>query len=249
MKKKDLAIYAVSFVCLTIAILIHQSMVKNKPASTSSKKVSEVKKPTLDHRETKTKVTFKEIIERPAKKSKKPLIEHKPKFVTQKKRETENKRLSNKVTISKNLLDSSLLKIGGRFFVMDMIKKEIKAEIDIQSGSLKEVGSLRGLSPRSRNISNESGTKGYLHSAQKQYGSSYYSVVLLLPLTIDSLLVAGMDKSLKKLNLSNTNFHYFRGFYEKERDNLLLKIISGKTKDGEIFAFNIVFNLTQVSMI
>lgn len=142
----------------------------------------------------------------------------------------------------------SLLKIGGRFFVMDMKRKKLKAEIDIGSGTLKEIEDLKGFSPRSRNISSESATYMYLRTAQKKYGHSHYSVVLLLPLTIDSLLVAGMEESLKELNLSNTDFYYFRGLYKKGKDGLILDIISGRKKDGNTIPLDIAFNLSKLSM-
>jgi len=143
----------------------------------------------------------------------------------------------------------SLLSIGGRFFIMDMNRKKIKAEIDMESSSLKEVGNLERLSPRSRNISNESETDVYIRTAQKKYGYSSYSVVLLLPINIDSMLVAGMEESLKELSLSNSDFYCFQGIYKKERDGLILNIISGRKKDGETFSLDIAFNLSKVSMI
>ncbi|KPJ61793.1 MAG: hypothetical protein AMJ42_00885 [Deltaproteobacteria bacterium DG_8] len=143
----------------------------------------------------------------------------------------------------------SLLSISGRFFIMDMNSKKLKAEIDIASGRLIEVGNLKGLSPRSRNISNESETDVYIRAAQKKYGQSGYSVVLLLPLTIDSMLVAGMEESLKEINLNNADFYYFKGLYKEERDGLILNIISGRRKDGKTLPLDIAFNLSKMSMI
>jgi len=284
MSKKDIAVYTALLVCLTIAVLMHFSIGKNRP---SMKPFTEVIKKTIknistDRIETKTKVTLREIKEPPKKSVRKISQEHKSKIVTKTKKETKEKRLSKKVDISTKLLDAgkemigkegeklgkypsfivdyrktlgfkryarSLLSIGGRFFLMDMNSKKLKAEIDIKSGNFKKVENLEGLSPRSRTISNESETDVYIRTAQNKYGYSSYSVVLLLPLTIDSLLVAGMEKSLKELSLSNSDFYCFQGLYRKERDEIILNITSGRKKDGKTIPFDIGFNLSKVSMI
>ena len=62
-------------------------------------------------------------------------------------------------------------------------------------------------------------------------------------------LSGNAPKLSSKFNLTNVQFQYFKGLYKKEKHNLILKILSGKKKDGTIIAFNIAFNLTQLSMI
>ena len=284
MNKKDFIIYLSLLVCFIVAVLIHFSMVNNRPVIKPLREVfrKTMKNSYAERFEIKTKVTLREMKKISKKGDLKSTQEQEAKNTVSKEKDFKEKRFKKKVAISEKLLDTgeemigkegeklgkypsfivdyrktmgfqryarSLLRIGGRFFIMDMNRKNLKAEIDIESGSLKEVVNLEGLSPRSRNISNESETDVYLRTAQKEYGYSNYSVVLLLPLTIDSLLIAGMEESLKEVNLSNADFYCFRGLYKKGKDGLVLNIISGRKKDGNSLPLDIAFNLSKVSMI
>lgn len=143
----------------------------------------------------------------------------------------------------------SINEIGGRFFVMDKGHKKLVAEINFDSERLEEIDDLANLSPRSREITGESGVSRYMELAEYYYGPSTYSIVLLLPLNVDYFLVAGMEESLKEEGLSNRDFICFNGIYKKQGDDLILEIISGRLKNGETKRMKVSFNLSELSKI
>ncbi|HIC90913.1 MAG TPA: hypothetical protein EYP21_02390 [Syntrophaceae bacterium] len=143
----------------------------------------------------------------------------------------------------------SINQIGGRFFIMDKCHKRLVAEINFHSGHLEQIGNLTNLSPRSREITGESGVSKYIELAECYYGPSTYSMVLLLPLNVDYFLVAGLEDSLKEEGLSNRDFVCFNGIYKKQGEDLILEIISGKLKNGQTRRMKVSFNLSELSKI
>lgn len=143
----------------------------------------------------------------------------------------------------------SINEIGGRFFIMDKDRKRLVAEIDFDSGQLAEIGDLINLSPRSREITGESGIARYTKIAEHYYGPSTYSITLLLPLDVDCFLVAGLEEALKEEGLSNSDFICFNGRYKKKADDLVLEINSGRLKNGETKRMKISFNLSELSQV
>ena len=141
----------------------------------------------------------------------------------------------------------SIRGIGGRFFIRDKERKRLAAEIDFDAGQLTAIDALINLSPRSREITGESGITRYIKLAEHSYGPSTYSIILLLPLNVDYFLLAGMEEILKKEALSNRDFISFNGIYKKKNDDLILEIISGRLKNGKTKKMGVSFNLSELS--
>lgn len=140
----------------------------------------------------------------------------------------------------------SIHKLGGRFFILDTSRRRLVSEIDFGTRSLRAIRNLQNLSPRSRDISGETALYRYHSLATAEYGQSHYSVVLLFPLIVDSFLIAGIDDSLRKARLDIKGFSLLEGEYQKRGSALILKIRSGKMKDGSIKKMDIELNLSGV---
>lgn len=126
-----------------------------------------------------------------------------------------------------------MVRVGGRFFIINMRTKTIKAEIDFASESLKEATNLGSLSPRARRITSEAKLDTILTQARKAYGHGSYAVILLFPNSIERALAEDIEAALKKSNMQVAEFSRFDAEYRMTGGRLCLVVLSGITDKGE----------------
>lgn len=140
-------------------------------------------------------------------------------------------------------------RLGGRFFVRDLDVHKLRGEIDIAGNRLipVDIGSLGSLSPRSRDLSDEPGLYRFIAKAQESYGAARYGVILLVPASVDAVVIGGIEESLRKLGQTPQQFLVFEGRYQRKGDDLVLELLTGRTKSKEAFAVNLALNLSEAA--
>jgi len=140
-------------------------------------------------------------------------------------------------------------KLGGRFFVRDIGARKLLAEIDLRRDRLipVDIGSLSSLSVRSRDLSDEPQLRRFIQQAQRIYGPARYGILLLVPVSVDALVMGGIEEGLRKLGRSPEEFLTVEGQYRRRDDNLILVILSGRTRSGRTVRLNLVLDLGKTS--
>jgi len=123
--------------------------------------------------------------------------------------------------------------IGARFFVFDKTRRKLTAEVALDSKEFRPVGILYGLSPRSRELPKEKELDMFLEEAQREYGASQYTILMLVPAWFDTSLVETIGAEVSKQNLNVDDFSRFLGEYRKNGSSFMLKVHSGILTTGE----------------
>ncbi|MFQ5903628.1 MAG: hypothetical protein ACE5JO_08055, partial [Candidatus Binatia bacterium] len=140
-------------------------------------------------------------------------------------------------------------KLGGRFFVRDLDARKLMAEINLRRDRLipVDMGSLSSLSVRSRDLSDEPQLRRFIQQAERTYGSARYGILLLVPISVDALVMGGIEEGLRRFGRSPEDFLTVEGRYRRRGDNLLLEVLNGRTKAGDAVSLNLVLNLSKAS--
>lgn len=138
-------------------------------------------------------------------------------------------------------------RLGGRFFVRQLDRRQLQAEIDLKGNRLipVDLGSLSPMSPRSRDLSDEPDLRRFIVKAQETYGTGRYGVILLLPLSIDAVVMGGIEESLRKLGRTPEQFLTIEGRYQEQGHDLVLELLTARTRAKELFPLNLALNLSK----
>ena len=131
----------------------------------------------------------------------------------------------------------------------DLDARKLRGEIDIAGNRLNpvDIGSLGSLSPRSRDLSDEPALRRFIGEAQETDGRARYGVILLVPASVDAVVIGGIEESLRKLGQTPQQFLVFEGRYQRKGDDLVLELLTGRTKSKEAFAVNLALNLSEAA--
>lgn len=142
-------------------------------------------------------------------------------------------------------------RLGGRFFVRDLEARKIRAEINLAGERLipVETSSLGSLSPRSRDLSDEPYFRSFVVKARQIYGDMPYGVVLLVPESVDAVVIGGIEEHLRRVGKTPDQFLAIEARYQQKGKDLILEILSGQTKSRELFPLNLALNLSKVAQI
>lgn len=126
-------------------------------------------------------------------------------------------------------------RLGGVFLLYDPVNEKIKAEIDMDSGSFSRVNipKLKRMSPRMREINKEIAISGLLAKAKSEFGAGQYTVIMLLPRTVDSRILRNVCRKLTAHDLIPENVTRLVGEYVKFGNSLNLRISEAITDDGQ----------------
>lgn len=140
-------------------------------------------------------------------------------------------------------------RIGGRFFVRDLEARKLRAEIDLIGDRLIpiDMNSLGSLSPRSRDLSDEPYFRRFIGKAQEIYGAASYGAVLLVPESVDAVVIGGIEERLRKLGKTPEQFLAIEGKYQQRGKDLILEILTSQTKSKDVFPLNLTLNLSQAA--
>ena len=129
----------------------------------------------------------------------------------------------------------------------DLEARRIRAEIDLAGDRLVPVdtGSLSSLSPRSRDLSDEPYFRRFVVKARQSYGDMPYGVVLLVPESVDAVIIGGIEEHLRRAGKTPEQFLVIEGRYQQKGKDLVLEILTGQTKSKDIFPLNLALNLSQ----
>ena len=134
---------------------------------------------------------------------------------------------------------SAMNRLGGRFYILDQDRGKIVARIDNTLGNIESRGSFWGLSPRSRQVSQEPVLDKYIQQAKERYGPGSYSVILLIPLKIDQYLIGVIDDAVRKSGRTIKDFSSFYGVYSLNKGRMFLWIYEARLKSGAKTPFDL----------
>ncbi|MFA7158578.1 MAG: hypothetical protein WC299_04685 [Kiritimatiellia bacterium] len=137
---------------------------------------------------------------------------------------------------------SEMLKLGGLFFVYDNHVQRIRAQIDVLHGKIITTAwdSLKGMSPRMREIKSELAAAGIMEEAQKTLGKSDYSLILLLPLNVDADIIGGIAQGLAAHNIDIQTVGQIIGEHELGGKGICFHVQQLVRRDGVAEPFDIV---------
>ncbi|MBI3986804.1 MAG: hypothetical protein HY343_07790 [Lentisphaerae bacterium] len=119
-----------------------------------------------------------------------------------------------------------MLKLGGLFFIYDHRTQRIRAQVDVLHGTISPTAgdSLRGLSPRMREIQGEIAITDLMVGARNTLGAGDYALILLLPLNVDAELIGGLAKGLAARGIDIATVGHVIGEHETGRPGLRLRV-------------------------
>lgn len=133
-------------------------------------------------------------------------------------------------------------KMGGRFFIYNETSGKIEREINFQADRLEDLHSdLYTLSPRPRNVANESVIKKFIEKMQMYEPGYNFSVVILFPQKIETYLIGALDEGVKSQGRHIHDFYKFIGSYINS-DELTLRIQEGHLKNGGLIPLDITIS-------
>lgn len=141
---------------------------------------------------------------------------------------------------------AAMERVGGRFFLFDGV--DLRAEIDRPSGHLLpiEPQRLRGLSPRSRDLSDEPALARYPAEAARARGPAPYRVVLLVPAPVDQAIVGAIAQTLEGRGIDPSDFTAFEArYHQTSGGELILHIDAGRLARGGTILVDVAVNLSR----
>jgi hypothetical protein len=139
--------------------------------------------------------------------------------------------------------------LGGRFVLWDRRARTLAFELDPITGRVYPVDTtrLRGLSPRSRDVSDEPALRPSIERVQQVGHNAHHAALVLVPLAVDYAMLAGLKQALQATGLSLQAFTTFHGVYTLREGDLLLTITSGTTRRGQEVQLRISCNLSALA--
>jgi hypothetical protein len=139
----------------------------------------------------------------------------------------------------------AMVERGARFVVVR--RREILAEIDIESGAIREGAPPRAFSPRARDYSDEPGLARAARRARARFGGDA-SVMMLVPRALDAGLFGGIAHALERRGEAHGSYRELEGRYERAADGeLRLRVESGTHLDGTRRALGLLFDLDAIT--
>jgi hypothetical protein len=140
---------------------------------------------------------------------------------------------------------SAMVERGARFVVVR--RREILAEIDIESCAIREGSPRSAFSPRARDYSGEPGLARAERLARARFGGDA-KVMMLVPRALDAGLFGGIARAMEHRGDAHANYRELEGRYEHGADGVLrLHVESGTRRDGSQHAFGLVFDLDAIT--
>jgi hypothetical protein len=134
---------------------------------------------------------------------------------------------------------------GARFVVVR--RREILAEVDVESGAIREGAPRGAFSPRARDYSGEPGLARAERLALARFGGAAM-VMMLVPRALDAGLFGGIALALERRGEAHARYRELEGRYELGADGgLRLRVESGTRTDGSHHALGLLFDLDAIS--
>lgn len=131
--------------------------------------------------------------------------------------------------------------LGARFVVVR--HRAIVAEIDVQTGTIREAALAGRFSPRARDYSGEPALAGPARRARDRFGADAV-VMLLVPHALDAALFGGIARALGERGEQPGDYREIAGRYERSAgDRLRFRVETGVRRDGRRVALPLVFDL------
>jgi hypothetical protein len=139
----------------------------------------------------------------------------------------------------------AMVERGASFVVVR--RREILAEIDVESGAIRAGAPRRAYSPRARDFSGEPGLARAARLARARFGSDAM-VMMLVPRALDAGLFGGIAQALERRGEAHASYRELEGRYERGADGgLRLRVDSGTHMDGTRRALGLLFDLDAIA--
>jgi hypothetical protein len=139
----------------------------------------------------------------------------------------------------------AMVERGARFVVVR--RREILAEIDIETGEIRAGVPRRAFSPRARDYSGEPGLARAARLARARFGGDAM-VMMLVPRALDAGLFGGIAHALERRGEAHASYRELEGRYERGADGgLRLRVESGTHMDGTRRALGFLFDLDAIA--
>ncbi len=137
-------------------------------------------------------------------------------------------------TLGFNGYTSAMIELGGRFFLYDDGRDKLLAEIDPQSGQVMPVekSSLRGMSPRLRELSNEPEARALLGKHRGDFEAARLKLVLIVPQRIENAITQQLRDGYASGNIPNGEWMKLEGVYQRKGGRLVLRLDRALTAHG-----------------
>jgi len=129
---------------------------------------------------------------------------------------------------------SAMRELGGRFFLYDDARDKILAEVDPVSGDISEVdaSSLKGLSPRLRELSDEPEARSLLKLHRERFDAVRLKLVLLIPQGIENLITQQLRSGYETGRIPAGEWVGLEGVYLREGGQLVLRLDRARAAQG-----------------
>lgn len=134
--------------------------------------------------------------------------------------------------------------LGARFVVVH--RREIVGGVDVETGRVHDASGLTAFSPRARDYTGEPGLASLAQAMRKRFGAGAV-VMMLVPRSVDAGLFGGIARVLAERGDRHEDYREIRGRYERSGRGVLLRVESGTRHDGREVAFDLLFDLSEIS--
>ena len=139
----------------------------------------------------------------------------------------------------------AMVERGARFVVVR--RREILAEIDIESGAIRAGVPASTFSPRARDYSGEPGLARSARLARARFGSDAV-VMMLVPRAFDAGLFGGIARALSGRGETHSGYRELEGRYERGAEGgLRLRVETGTHMDGTRRTLGLLFDLDAIA--
>jgi hypothetical protein len=137
-------------------------------------------------------------------------------------------------TLGWNNYVRAMQRLGGQFVIFDRRTDKVRGIADLRKLDVTPTtdAALRGLSPRLREIEQESAIAPLMTCAVVKFGAGDYALVLLLPLNVDFDIVGGIAKRLADGGTDIKTVARVLGEYEPTANGLRLHARQLVLRDG-----------------
>ena len=127
-----------------------------------------------------------------------------------------------------------MARVGGVFYLLKNDDEEILAEVDLLERTFKPVDMqrLRNMSPRVREVTNEIAVTRLIHDARNVHGAYRYSIILLLPRSLDNRIQQEILAALRLAGIDPSTVGRLRGEYRHSENRVTLQINEAVFNDG-----------------
>lgn len=130
---------------------------------------------------------------------------------------------------------SQMKRLGGRFVLFNTTRQQIVAEVDPVAGVFTPMHKtlFDGMSPRTREVQKEIAVSRALRKGEELYGAGRYTILLLLPQSIDDRMQSELSGKLTQAGLSPSKVVKVSGVY-REQGGLILDVHAVQFDDGTV---------------